>query len=264
MSMPGKADKILEQVERSRVWRSIFRSGQGSSPLHRALAIQQNVFLHLFSTKVRKRMLGFSATWYLGALTLGTFLILIITGVLLMLYYHPSVPQAYADMKDLQFVVSSGLFLRNLHRWSAQVMVFLVFAHMFRVFYRGAYRPPREFNWVVGIVLLLITLLLSYTGYLLPWDQLAYWAITVGSNLSKTVPVVGDKIHFLLLGGNEVNANALLRFYVLHCLILPLAALLFIAVHFWRIRKDGGLSVHQSDPKTVAASKEAAPDKEAK
>ena len=88
-----------------------------------------------------------------------------------MLYYHPSVPQAYADIKDLQFVVSSGMFLRNLHRWSAQLMVFLVFAHMFKVFYRGAYRAPREFNWVVGIVLLIITLLLSYTGYLLPWDQ---------------------------------------------------------------------------------------------
>ena len=134
--------------------------------------MQQNVFLHLFSIKARKRTLEFSATWYLGALTFGTFLILVITGILLMLYYHPSVPQAYADMKDLQFVVSSGVFLRNLHRWSAHAMVFLVFAHMFKVFYRGAYRPPREFNWVIGVVLLLVTLLLSYTGYLLPWDQL--------------------------------------------------------------------------------------------
>ena len=262
--MPGKIDKILEQVEQSRVWRSIFRSGRGTSTLHNALAIQQSVFLHLFSTKVRKRMLSFSSTWYLGTLTLGTFFILIVTGVLLMLYYHPSVPQAYADMKDLQFVVSSGLFLRNLHRWSAQAMVFLVFAHMFKVFYRGAYRAPREFNWVVGVVLLLITLLLSYTGYLLPWDQLAYWAITVGSNLSKAVPLVGSKIHFLMLGGNQVNANALLRFYVLHCLILPLAALLFIAVHFWRIRKDGGLYVHQSEPRRAGAVDESALVKEAK
>jgi quinol-cytochrome oxidoreductase complex cytochrome b subunit len=131
-------------------------------------------------------------------------------------------------------------------------MVFLVFAHMFKVFYRGAYRTPREFNWVIGVVLLLITLLLSYTGYLLPWDQLAFWAITVGSNLSSAVPLVGSKIHFLLLGGNQVNANALLRFYVLHCVVLPLAAILFIAVHFWRIRKDGGLYVQQSEPKTQA------------
>ncbi len=247
--MAVKTSAMMDKVRASRVWRSVFRAGTGDSTLHRALAIQQSIFLHLFSTKVRKRMVKFSATWYLGTLTFGTFLILVITGVLLMLYYHPSVPQAYADMKDLQFVVSSGLFLRNLHRWSAQLMVFLVFAHMFKVFYRGAYRTPREFNWVVGVVLLVITLLLSYTGYLLPWDQLAFWAITVGSNLSSAVPLVGNKIHFLLLGGNQVNANALLRFYVLHCVVLPLAAMLFIAIHFWRIRKDGGLYVQGTEPK---------------
>ncbi|MGA2890792.1 MAG: cytochrome b N-terminal domain-containing protein [Terracidiphilus sp.] len=250
--MQLKADKLVDQLRESRVWRSIFRSGTGNSTLHRALAIQQNIFLHLFSTKVRKRMVRFSSTWYLGTLTFGTFLILVITGILLMLYYHPSVLQAYADMKDLQFVVSSGLFLRNLHRWSAQLMVFLVFAHMFKVFYRGAYRAPREFNWVIGVILLLITLLLSYTGYLLPWDQLAFWAITVGSNLSSAVPLIGNKIHFLLLGGNQVNANALLRFYVLHCVVLPLSAILFIAIHFWRIRKDGGLYVQQTEPKPAA------------
>lgn len=246
--MPGTIETYFDKLERTRVWRSIFRSGTGSSTLHNALAIQQNVFLHLFPTKVRKRMLGLSATWYLGTLTLGTFIVLVVTGVLLMLYYHPSVPEAYSDVKDLRFVVSSGLFLRNLHRWSAHAMVFLAFAHMFRVFYRGAYRPPREFNWVVGVLLLLITLLLSYTGYLLPWDQLAFWAITVGTNISSAVPLVGDKIHFLLLGGNQVNANALLRFYVLHCVILPLSAVLFLAVHFWRIRKDGGLYVRESEP----------------
>ena len=132
----------FEELRGTRVWRSVFRSGTGSSTLHRSLAIQQNVFLHLFSTKVRTRMLSFSATWYLGTLTFGTFLILVATGIPLMFYYHPSVPQAYADTKDLQFVVSSGLFLRNLHRWSAHAMVFLVFAHLFKVFYRGAYRPP--------------------------------------------------------------------------------------------------------------------------
>jgi len=243
----------FEDLRGTRVWRSVFRSGTGSSTLHRALAIQQNVFLHLFSTKVRTRMLSFSATWYLGTLTFGTFLILVVTGIPLMFYYHPSVPQAYADTKDLQFVVSSGLFLRNLHRWSAHAMVFLVFAHMFKVFYRGAYRPPREFNWVIGVILLLITLFLSYTGYLLPWDQLAFWAITVGSNIASAVPVMGNKVHFLMLGGNVVNANALLRFYVLHCMILPLVAILFVAMHFWRIRKDGGLYSHQSEPRTVAA-----------
>jgi quinol-cytochrome oxidoreductase complex cytochrome b subunit len=199
------------------------------------------VFLHLSSVKIRKRSLSFRVTWFLGTLSLGTFLILVATGIPLMLYYHPSVPQAYADMKDLRFAVSAGVFLRNLHRWSAHAMVLLVFAHLFKVFYRGAYRPPREFNWVIGVVLLMLTLFLSYTGYLLPWDQLAFWAITVGSNLISAVPVFGTKIRFLVLGGHTVNANALLRFYVLHCVILPLTAAIFVAIHFWRIRKDGGI-----------------------
>src|SRR5579864_9688704 len=150
--MANRVDQMLEQVRENSIWRSIFRSGTGTSNLRRALMVQQNVFLHLFSIKARKRVIAFRATWYLGALTFGTFLILVITGILLMLYYHPSVPQAYADMKDLQFAVSSGVFLRNLHRWSAHAMVFLVFAHMFKVFYRGAYRPPREFNWVIGVI----------------------------------------------------------------------------------------------------------------
>ncbi len=239
--MANSLAEQLASLRGTRVWRSIFRSGLGPTNLHRALAVQQNVFLHLSSVKIRKRSLAFGVTWYLGTLTFGAFLILVLTGIPLMLYYHPSVPQAYADMKDLQFVVSAGVFLRNLHRWSAHAMVLLVFAHMFKVFYRGAYRPPREFNWVVGVVLLLLTLFLSYTGYLLPWDQLAFWAITVGSNLISAVPVLGAKIRFLMLGGHTVNANALLRFYVLHCVILPLAAAVFVAIHFWRIRKDGGI-----------------------
>src|SRR5664279_2858692 len=196
--MANSIDNLVNQVRENRIWRSIFRSGSGDSNLRRSLFVQQNVFLHLFSIKARKRVLEFSATWYLGALTFGTFLILVITGILLMLYYHPSVPQAYADMKDLQYVVSAGVFLRNLHRWSAHAMVLLVFAHMCKVFYRGAYRPPREFNWVVGVVLLIVTLLLSYTGYLLPWDQLAFWAITVGSNIMSSVPVLGPRMRFLM------------------------------------------------------------------
>ena len=126
-------------------------------------------------------------------------------------------------------------------------MVFLVFAHMFKVFYRGAYRTPREFNWVVGVVLLLVTLFLSYTGYLLPWDQLAFWAITVGTNIISAMPIIDRRVRFASLGGNVVGANALLRFYVLHCVVLPLIAIVFIAVHFWRVQKDGGLTVREDD-----------------
>jgi quinol-cytochrome oxidoreductase complex cytochrome b subunit len=239
--MASSLSEQFANLRETRVWRSIFRSGSGATNLHRALAVQQNVFLHLASVRIRERSLAFGVTWFLGTLSLGTFLILVLTGIPLMLYYHPSVPQAYADMKDLQFVVSAGVFLRNLHRWSAHAMVLLVFMHMGKVFYRGAYRTPREFNWVIGVFLLLLTLFLSYTGYLLPWDQLAFWAITVGSNLISAVPLLGAKIRFLLLGGHTVNANALLRFYVLHCVILPLAASAFVVIHFWRIRKDGGI-----------------------
>ena len=210
------------------------------NPIH-ALARWREEFKEIFVARVRESQLGFRLTWYLGALTLGAFTIQLITGVLLMLYYHPSIPQGYADMKDLQFVVSSGVFLRNLHRWSAHTMVFLVFAHMAKVFYRGAYRPPRELNWVVGVCLLLLTVLLSYTGYLLPWDQLSYWGTTVGSNIMSSIPLVGNKLRFILLGGNSVNANALLRFYVLHAVILPLAMILLVAVHLWRLHKDGGM-----------------------
>ncbi len=244
--MARSFQRYLSDLRESRVWQSIFRSGSGPSNLHRSQAIQQNLFLHLFSVKSRRSSLAIGVTWCLGTLSLVTFLILVATGIPLMLYYHPSVPQAYADMKDLQFAVSAGLFLRNLHRWSAHAMVLLVFAHMFRVFYRGAYRPPREFNWVIGVMLLLVTMFLSYTGYLLPWDQLSFWAITVGSNIMSAVPLLGPKIRFLSLGGNTVNANALLRFYVLHCVILPLAGAMLVGIHFWRIRKDGGLYSRES------------------
>ena len=211
----------------------------------RALVRWRDDFKEIFSARVRERQLGFRYTWYLGALTLGTFSIQLITGLLLMLYYHPSIPQGYADMKDLRFVVSSGVFLRNLHRWSAHAMVFLVFAHMAKVFYRGAYRPPRELNWVVGVCLLLLTLLASYTGYLLPWDQLSYWGTTVGSSIISSTPFIGKKLRFILLGGHTVNANALLRFYVLHVVILPLAVILLVAIHLWRLHKDGGMYVER-------------------
>ncbi len=206
-----------------------------------ALARWRDEFKETMSARVRERQLGYRLTWYLGALTLGTFTIQIITGILLMLYYHPSIPQAYADMKDLQFVVSSGVLLRNLHRWSAHAMVFLVFMHMAKVFFRGAYRPPRELNWIVGVCLLLLTLLLSYTGYLLPWDQLSYWGTTVGSNIISSIPLIGDRLRFTLLGGHTVNANALLRFYVLHTMILPLTVILLITIHLWRLHQDGGM-----------------------
>jgi quinol-cytochrome oxidoreductase complex cytochrome b subunit len=210
------------------------------SPIH-ALDRWRADYQGILSARALDSELGFRKTWYLGALTLGTFTIQIFTGLLLTLYYHPSIPQGYADMKDMEFVISSGLLLRSLHRWSAHAMVFLVFVHMARVFYRAAYRPPKELNWVLGVCLLILTLLLSYTGYLLPWDQLSYWGTTVGANIMSSIPWLGPKLRFYMLGGHTVNANALLRFYVLHTMILPLGIIALISIHLWRLHKDGGM-----------------------
>src|SRR5512134_3350863 len=171
---------LLRELTDNRLWRSVVRHGVRGTNRNRVMVVMENVFLHLHSAKVRRRTLEFSSTYYLGAIALTLFGVLTVTGLMVMLYYHPSVPRAYDDMKELQFVVSNGVFLRNMHRWAGHAMVLVVFLHMLRVFYHKAYRPPREFNWVVGVVLLLLTLLLSYTGYLLPWDQLALWGVSVG------------------------------------------------------------------------------------
>jgi quinol-cytochrome oxidoreductase complex cytochrome b subunit len=232
---------VVKALTEGRLWRSIVRHGTLPTNRNRVMLVIENVFLHLHSAKTRRRNLEATSTYYLGAVSLVLCAVLTLTGLYLMLYYHPSVPQAYHDMKELQFVVSNGVFLRNMHRWAAHAMVLAVFLHMLRVFYHKAYRPPREFNWVVGVVLLLMTLLLSYTGYLLPWDQLAFWGVSVGTNMVQAMPVLGPRFRFLLLGGNIVGENALLRFYVLHCVILPLALALGVAVHLWRVRKDGGV-----------------------
>jgi quinol-cytochrome oxidoreductase complex cytochrome b subunit len=220
------------------------------NPLH-AIVRWREDFQRQMSARVIESQLGFRVTWYLGALTLGCFTIQVTTGVLLMLYYHPSIPQGYADMKDLEFVVSSGYMLRSLHRWSAHAMVFLVFMHMAKVFYRQAYKPPRELNWIIGVLLLLATLLLSYTGYLLPWDQLSYWGTTVGANIISSIPIVGAKLRFYLLAGHTVNANALLRFYVLHTVMFPLLVIVLIAVHLWRLHEDGGMYELDKDGKPI-------------
>ncbi len=234
--------RAFERLFRSQVWRSMFRHGLPDSNRTRAETVFYNFFLHVHPTKVRKRSVKYTYTWGLGGLSVGLFIVLTITGALLMLYYRPSVPQAYWDMKDLQYVVSSGQFLRNLHRWAAHAMVAVVFLHMLRVFYTGSYRPPKEFNWVIGVLLLVITILLSYTGYLLPWDQLSFWGISVGTNMLQAIPFgLGNKISFLLLAGHIVGEYALVRFYVLHCFIIPVVAMVLMGIHFWRVRKDGGV-----------------------
>lgn len=229
-------------------WQKIKWSWQPSSEREAGDSIVRNFLLHWFPAKITKRSLSWSYSFWLGTISSVLFLILTLTGTVLMFLYVPSVERAYLSVKDLEFVVSFGWFLRGLHRISAHLMVAVVFLHMVRVFLAGAYKngaaanQNRPLNWVIGVVLLLVTLFLSFTGYLLPWDQLAYWAITVGTNIASSAPIVGEWMRFLLLGGSTIDQNTLLRFYVLHCFFLPLIVLLLFSYHMWRVRKDGGLA----------------------
>jgi quinol-cytochrome oxidoreductase complex cytochrome b subunit len=250
-----------DRIRNSQLWKSIFRHPPPTDRRNRVLVVLTNLILHLHPVAIKKHALQMRYTWCMGGITFFLFLVETITGVLLMFYYRPTLEWAYNDMLALRDTVSLGV-LREIHRWTAHAMVITVWLHMYRVFLTGSYKPPREFNWVIGVVLLVLTLLLSFTGYLLPWDQLSMWAVTVGSNMARAVPFVGHEgpgqqlltadgidmitsgsdARFALLGAKAVGEETLNRFYVLHCVALPLFAGLLMAFHFWRVRKDGGIS----------------------
>jgi quinol-cytochrome oxidoreductase complex cytochrome b subunit len=246
------------------VYRAMFRGGVPKTDRTRSTFIFGNVFLHLHSVRTHLWSLRWSTTMGLGIMTTAAFLITLITGILLMFYYKPYPDVAYQSIKDIHFVVPTGRFMRNIHRWAANVMVVAVILHMARAFYTAAYRKPREFNWFIGWGLLVTTLGLSFTGYLLPWDQLAYWAITIGANIAQSPREITDAMGItqwfdigglqreILLGSDKVGEEALIRFYLLHVMILPLVLTGLMAVHFWRIRKDGGLAKPKNADELVA------------
>ena len=241
MTFPGPGD-LLRVVKESSLWRSLFRQPYPTTSRTRALAVMNNVFLHLHPVRVKKHAVRYTYTFCLGGVSFFLFLVLTVTGVYLMFFYVPSVSRAYQDILSIQNSVAFGSFVRNMHRWGAHLMVLTVFLHMIRVFYHGAYKPPREFNWAIGVILLFCTLWLSFTGYLLPWDQIAFWAITVGSGMASYGPLLSKEASFILLGGVEVGQGTLIRFYVMHVIAFPLITAILMIVHFWRIRKDGGIS----------------------
>jgi len=250
------------------IYKSIYRTTAfPKTERERSEAFFNSFLLHIQPAKIEKHALRFTYTFGLGLLSLYLFLLLTISGLLLMFVYVPSVQDAYGRMQDLHSSVSYGYILRGMHFWSANAMIGVVFFHMCRVFYTGAYKAPREFNWVVGVILMVLTLILGFTGYLLPWDQLAFWAITVGAGIAgkanwisdhlnalphpanaPTVPPLGDLTRWALLGSDTVGQEALIRFYVLHVAILPVIITLFIVYHMWRIRKDGGISSPKESP----------------
>jgi quinol-cytochrome oxidoreductase complex cytochrome b subunit len=237
-----------------RVQETAWRSGRPTTDRTRSTFVFNNVFLHLHAVRTHRWSLRWATTAGLGIASVAAFLITLVTGILLMFYYKPYPDVAYESMKDIHFVVPTGRFVRNIHRWAANLMVVVVILHMARAFYTAAYRAPREFNWLIGIALLVTTLGLSFTGYLLPWDQLAYWAITIGANIAQSPREITDAMgitelfdpgglqRLLLLGSDTVGEEALIRFYLLHVMLLPLVAAMLMAVHFWRVRKDGGLT----------------------
>ncbi len=242
----------------NRLWRRATWSWSPASEREASTAIVENLWLHWFPAKVAEESFSWSYSLWLGTISAFLFLILIVTGILLMFFYVPSTQLAYWSIKDIHYVVGFGWLLRNQHRWAAHLMVLAVFLHMLRVFFTGAYRAQRSTNWLVGIVLLLVTLFLSFTGYLLPWDQLAFWAVTVGTNIAKEAPVVGSALQFVLLGGTEIGQSTLVRFYVLHVVVLPAAALVLFAYHMWRVRRDGGMAVTDPAAAVVATPQDAA------
>ena len=256
MQSPSALEQFWQNLRQSprRILEATFRTGKPVTDRARSLFVFGNVFLHLHPVRVHRWTLRWTTTLGLGVASAAAFLITLVTGVLLMFYYKPYPDVAYQSLKDIHFVVPTGRLIRNLHRWAGNVMVVTVILHMARVLYTAAYRKPREFNWLVGMGLLVVTLALAFTGYLLPWDQLAYWAITIATNIAQSPRELTDALgiteyfdpggfmRLLLLGSDNVGPEALIRFYVLHIMILPLILGILLAVHFWRVRKDGGLA----------------------
>lgn len=242
------------------LWNATFRHDAPTSDRTRSQVVFNNSMLHIHSVRTHPHSLRLTTTWGLGVSLVAQFIILTVTGVLLMIYYMPSVDMAYDSMKDLHYVVPTGRLIRNIHRWASHMMVIFAILHMIRVFYTAAYKKPREFNWLVGMGLFVLTLALSFTGYILPWDQLAFWALKIAANIAASpnelsyslgLPEafnLGDLSKELMLGSAEPGQDSLIRFYTLHVIFLPILAAIGIAVHIWRIRKDGGLARPEGTP----------------
>ncbi len=222
-------------------------------------AVVSNFLLHWFPAKALKASLDWNYSLWLGTISAALLLVLVLSGLPLLFLYVPSVERAYATVKDIEYVVTFGAWIRSVHRISAHLMVGAVVLHLARVFLTGAYKngagrgQKRPVNWVLGVAMLLVTLFLSFTGYLLPWDQLAYWAVTVGTNIASSVPWVGPSLREFLLGGRAIEQPTLIRFYVLHIVALPAILGCLFMYHMWRVRKDGGLASADREAARAAA-----------
>ncbi len=218
-------------------FRRMLRGEPPGRPNPRLKPHSEAFLLHIKPTYYHESVTRFTHTFRLGLLSTYLFFLETITGIYLMIWYAPSPDRAYTDMIRLLSGVPFGQFMRDLHRLGAEVMVAIVTAHMVRTYLTGSYKAPRQFTWFTGVILLVVTLFLSFSGYLLPWDQLAFWAVTIGTSMAEAVPpkVVGETVNLLARGAPDIGANGLLRFYLLHVLFLPLILFLFFFVHYYKV-----------------------------
>jgi quinol-cytochrome oxidoreductase complex cytochrome b subunit len=215
-----------------------------------------NLILHIHPRTVPEQTLKFTLTWGLGGMAVLLVLLQIGTGIFLMLVYEPSPGKAYESILILQNEVVFGQYIRNIHYWSANILVVVVFLHLLRVYFTGAFYRPRQFNWILGSCLLFLVLASNFTGYLLPWDQLAFWAITICTGMFEYIPGLGVWLQGVIRGGSEVGSNTLLIFFTLHTSIIPFCLILFMAFHFWHVRRAGGVVI----PKGINKEQEVRPN----
>lgn len=224
-----------------RLWRSIFREPVPSEGDEAASTrySRLNFFLHLHPARIKAEHLRFRHSFCLGGLSALLFVVACVSGVVLAFYYHPSAETAYDSIVDIDTVMPFGAWWRAVHRFSSELLILTVILHMLRVVLNRAYRAPREFNWVIGVCLLLLLIFVAFTGYLLPFDTLSADAIGIARGMADNAPGVGDWFVNLLFGGPFTGDEAILRIYVLHCFVLPLCMVVLMCLHFWRVRKDG-------------------------
>ncbi|UCF21469.1 MAG: cytochrome b N-terminal domain-containing protein [Gemmatimonadota bacterium] len=228
----------------TRVWRSIVRGPVvPRDDRDRKWIVVNNLILHLRPLQLPAKTLRYTHTFGLGGMSLVLFLLLAATGILLMFVYEPTPERAYGSILTLQNEVLFGKLVRSIHHWSANFLIAIVALHLLRVYFTGGYVAPRQFNWVIGLFLLFCVLASNFTGYLMPWDQLSYWAITISTSMIGYVPLAGDWLQRVVRGGPEIGSATLINFYTLHTTIIPVTLVLLMAWHFWRVRKAHGVVV---------------------
>lgn len=205
------------------------------------------ILLHLHPKTINKDTLKFNRTFGLGGMAALLIVILFITGILLRFYYEPFPQKAYDSILHLQNNVLFGQLIRNIHHWCGVFLVIISFLHLLRTFFTGAFQLSRKINWLVGLFLLVLVIASNFTGYLLPWDQLAYWAVTVGTSLLNYIPIIGPSLRSVIIGGDEVSSSTLLIFFNFHTAVFPILILLLMAYHFWRVRKAGGVIIPEQE-----------------